>query len=286
MALGQVQINNLNLMQGPINEIERHLLFVGKGVGKNDDTVLTVTTDTELDDVLGNDASTLKTQLNAAKVNAGQNWIATVVPLKDGTTWQAGVDLAMKSTNVEGVVLTDPVSAVDDVTEAQTKAEEIMGEYFRPLFFILTTAELDKENQTWSQWSALVKNLVSDVAAPNVSVVPALYSDIQGAYAGRLCDRSVTVADSPIRVQTGGLIGNYGSKPTDSNEDELTMGILTDLALARLSVPQWYASTPGLYWGDGAMLDVPGGDYQVIENLRVVPQSHASCIPTGRLSHW
>ena len=32
----------------------------------------------------------------------------------------------------------------------------------------------------------------------------------------------------------------------------------------------WYPDYDGIYWADGRTLDAEGGDYQVIENLRVV----------------
>ncbi len=279
MALGQVQINNLNQMQGPVADIENHLAFIGRGTGEGEDTVLLVNTNTDLDKVLGAAASTLKTQLEAAKVNAGQNFVATVVPLASGTTWQDGVDLVMRAGTVEAFVITDPVSDAAVVADMQTKAAEIMGQYMRPVFFIATGAGIDTENETWSDYGARVKNLVSDVSAQNVMVVPTLYGADQGALAGRLCNRSVTVADTPMRVQTGALIGAFTSKPVDSTSRELDMAILTDLANARLSVPQWYPDIPGVYWGDGALLDVPGGDYQVIENLRVVQKAMRRVYP-------
>ncbi|EPN24555.1 prophage PSPPH06 tail sheath protein [Pseudomonas syringae pv. actinidiae ICMP 19070] len=49
--------------------------------------------------------------------------------------------------------------------------------------------------------------------------------------------------------------------------------MLSQLDAARLSVPQTYPDYPGTYWGDGNMLDTPGSDFQVIENLRVVDKA-------------
>lgn len=280
MALGQVQINNLNLMQGPVAEIEHHFLFVGRGSGTSEDTVLSVNTDTDLDAVIGSSDSTLKSQLQAAKLNAGQNWVATVVPLASGTTWQDGVDMAMAAGAVEAVVVTDPVSSSSDVAAMHAKAAEIMGQYMRPLFFIATGAGIDGSSESWSDYTARVKNLVNDVAAANVMVVPTIYGPDQGALAGRLCNRSVTVADTPMRVQTGGLIGSeFANKPADNTSRELDMAILKDLADERLSVPQWYPDIAGIYWGDGVLLDIQGGDYQVVENLRVVQKAMRRVYP-------
>jgi hypothetical protein len=41
----------------------------------------------------------------------------------------------------------------------------------------------------------------------------------------------------------------------------------------RLSCPQGYTDYPGMFWGDCNLLDEPGGDYQVIENLRVIDKA-------------
>ena len=47
----------------------------------------------------------------------------------------------------------------------------------------------------------------------------------------------------------------------------------------RFSVPQWYPDYDGTYWGDCNMLDVDGGDYQVVENLRVVQKAMRRIYP-------
>ncbi|MCP3944517.1 MAG: DUF2586 family protein, partial [Desulfobacteraceae bacterium] len=59
----------------------------------------------------------------------------------------------------------------------------------------------------------------------------------------------------------------------------ITMDHLKELDAARFSVPQWYPDYPGKYWGDCNMLDVPGGDFQVVENLRVVQKAMRKVYP-------
>jgi hypothetical protein len=72
-----------------------------------------------------------------------------------------------------------------------------------------------------------------------------------------------------MRVATGSVSG-LGQAPADSTSKPLQLATLSVLAIKRLSVPQWYPDFAGIYWGDGSTLDAEGGDYQYIENLRVV----------------
>jgi hypothetical protein len=74
-------------------------------------------------------------------------------------------------------------------------------------------------------------------------------------------------------------VGEWSQRPVDNTGRKLDMAILQDLDRARFSVPQWYPDYPGMYWGDGNMLDVPGGDYQVVENLRVVQKAMRKVYP-------
>ena len=82
-----------------------------------------------------------------------------------------------------------------------------------------------------------------------------------------------------MRVATGALVGTWSVKPADVDGREIDMSILADLDKARFSVPQWYPDYDGMYWGDGNVLDVDGGDYQVIENVRVVQKAMRRIYP-------
>ena len=269
MAIGGVQINNLNRMQGPLNEVERYFLYIGAGT-KNQGKILTADNGTDFDELLGTDDSTLKTQLIAARQNAGQNWGAVVYVLGASEDWDSAVDICMAQVTVETIVVTEPISASTDLEAMFAKSQDIMGEYQRPLFFIAASRKIDTDTEDWSQYLTEQKKLTDGVAGNQVMVVPTLWGHDQGTLAGRLCNRAVTVADSPMRVATGPLVGEWGDKPVDSNDREIDMSILKELDAARFSVPQWYPDYDGMYWADGNMLDVEGGDYQVVENLRVV----------------
>lgn len=284
--LGRVQINKLNLIQGPLPSIENFFLFVGQGVGVGTGRLITLNQDTDLDAVLGGAPSRLKADIAAARLNAGQNWSACVLPLDAALqadawadAWQDAVDFAMLHTSVEAVALTDPITRKADVEAMQAKAEGIMARYMRPLFFMGRTPEFDAETQTWGDYVTACGPLLSGVAADQCMISCTIWGPELGTLAGRLCNRSVTVADSPMRVATGPLLGAWAEKPVDKDGRTLDMSVLEALDRARFSVPQWYPDYPGTYHGDGNVLDVPGGDFQAIENLRVVQKGMRRVYP-------
>ncbi len=124
------------------------------------------------------------------------------------------------------------------------------------------------KEQDWSTYETELATLQEGIKAESVSLIPQLFANLVGAYAGRLCNRSVSVADSPCRVKTGAVVG-LGNKPKDKDGVELPLATLQTLEQNRYSVPMWYPDYDGTYWADGRTLDAEGGDYQVIENLRV-----------------
>ncbi len=277
MSLGTVQINKLNLMQGALPSIEFHFLFIGIGT-TNPGSVLSVGVETDLDVALGAGDSVLKTQVTAAKQNAGQNWSAGVMPIAAETDWADAVDFAMETTTCEAIVLVDPVADKTDLEAMQTKTREIMAQYMRPVFF-MAAARGPNDTETWATYIAAIKPITDGIAADQVCVVPYLWGHDLGTLAGRLCDRSVTVADTPMRVATGPLAGIWGNKPVDKDGVAINMAHLKELDTNRFSIPQWYPDYPGTYWGDCNILDVPGGDYQVVENLRVVQKAMRRIYP-------
>ncbi len=272
MSLGKVTVNNLNLSQGEVSAVERYFLFIGQG-DTNQGKLLTLSTDSDLDTLLGSDDSNLKTQIQAAMDNGGEDWFACAWPIASDGSWKDAVDAAMKQVSVEAIVITDAISASTDLEDMQTKATSIMNTYRRPVWFMGVARQIDAETEAWADYQTAIKPLTTGLACENVMVVPMLWGPEPGTLAGRLCDSSVTVADTPMRVATGALEGEWSSKPTDKDGQEIDLAILKDLDAARFSVPQWYPDYDGMYWADGNLLDVDGGDYQVIENLRVVQKA-------------
>ncbi|WP_146449935.1 DUF2586 domain-containing protein [Vibrio kanaloae] len=271
MATGKVEVNNLNLGQGGIPEIERHLLFIGKTdraelLGK----VTRVNNMTNLDEVVADDA--LGANVKAAQLNGKQNWTGAIFGLGADDTWAAAVDLANKTDSFEGVCIVDVVKSKDDFTAMQDKATELTSKLGRWVFFLAACAGIDTtedNGQTWADYETGLLALVKDVSANMVTPVPQLNGNNVGVLAGRLCDRAVTVADSPMRVSTGSLLG-LGEMPVDKDGKALEMSTISVLADARYSLPQWYADMEGVYWTDATTLEAKGGDYQFLEYVRPV----------------
>ena len=75
-----------------------------------------------------------------------------------------------------------------------------------------------------------------------------------------------------MRVATGPLL-SLGPTPSDSEGFPLPSAIRAELDAARFSVSQTYPDYPGVFWGDANMLDAPGSDFQVVENLRLTDKA-------------
>ena len=185
----------------------------------------------------------------------------------------------MELARVEGVALTEPLSAVADIEAMQAKSERIMAKYMRPVWFAGRAPAFDADSQSWEEYATAIKPLTADVAADACLVTPTIWGPELGTLMGRLCNAAVTVADSPMRVATGALVGSWTERPVDKSGRRLDMSVLEDLDKARFSVPQWYPDYEGMYWADGNVLDVNGGDFQVIENVRVVMKAMRRVYP-------
>lgn len=266
---GSVQVNNLNLGQGSFPEVERTFLFIGVAP-KNQNKVLSVDTQTDLDVALGVADSVLKTNIEAAKVNAGQNWQAFVMPLASDADILDAIDTAMLTCSPEIVVVTTTgaTATANDVEAYHAKAMGIRGEYGRQVAFLLATTGIDTDNQTWADYFADKEDLIDSISANRVAVIPQLHGNDLGVLAGRLCDRNTSIADSPMRVRTGTLIA-LGEAPVDSEGVVLPEATLSNLSRVRYSTVQHYPDYPGVYWADCPMLEVPTGDYKVVEYLRI-----------------
>ena len=271
MALGQVGVNNQNLGQGEIQGVERHFLFVGlAGVADEESQLYSVNAQTDLTEILADSA--LREQVIAAQLNAGQNWTAAVYPLAEAETIEAAIDNANQVQSFESVVVCDVQTSKESISAIHDKVFSLQATLGRFVSAIVALAGIDKATQTWPQYEAAMVAIIDTLACHLVVPVPQLHGNNVGVLAGRLCSRAVSIADSPMRVATGSVMG-LGAAPDDINENLLPLSSLSTLANARLSVPQWYPDLEGMYWGDGSTLDATGGDYQVIENVRVVHQA-------------
>lgn len=271
MAQGQVSVNNLNLGQGPVTAIERHFLFIGpatKNVGK----LLALNTQSDLDTELGVAASDLKTQITAARNNGGDRWACAAAPLAADGEWQTALDQAQSAgLSVEAVVITKPVSAKADLEAMHTAAVNLINRHGRRVFVMAASAGITPALD-WSAYRDERRALLRDLAAPRVLIVPQLHGNDLGILAGRLANAAVSIADSPMRVATGALIG-LGPTPVDKDGEPLSSATLAELDKMRFSVPQHYPDYPGVFWGDANLLDAPGSDFAEVENLRIVDKA-------------
>ncbi|MGD8170070.1 DUF2586 domain-containing protein [Vibrio sp. TRT 21S02] len=268
MATGKVEVNNLNLGQGDIPEIERHLLFIGiTSKAELQGKVTRVSAMTDLSGVVAEDE--LGANVIAAQLNGKQNWTAAIYGLTAPELWTGAVDEANKTDSFEGIVLVDKTTDKAAFDDMMAKHNELVSKLGRWVFILAAVPGIDSDTQTWSEYETAMLALVKDVAANMVVPVPQLHGNNIGVLAGRLCDRSVTVADTPMRVATGNVLG-LGDAPVDSAGKKLEMSTIEALAIARYSVPQWYADYEGIYWTDATTLEAKGGDYQYLEYVRPV----------------
>ncbi|ENF1568030.1 DUF2586 family protein [Salmonella enterica] len=285
MTFPQVVINQLNTRQGGKRDIARTLLMVGEHTTIIPPTPVTAQTD--LDTLLSTDASPLRNNLQAFLDNAGQSamiWLATLQKTQPAGkaqtaqsdavagTWIDVVRTAQATVSAEGVVVVLNDATTDDINKAQQLREELINKYQRWTWFILAVRGCGT-GEKWAEYVTAMTALQKGIAAYAVQLTPMLFGNEPGLLAGRLCNPSVTIADSPARVATGALV-NMGrnDKPQDSDKRELDIATIKALNMARFSVPTWYPDYEGYYWADGVTLDVDGGDYQAIEYLRVADE--------------
>ncbi|EEV9022321.1 DUF2586 family protein [Escherichia coli] len=284
MTWPSVTINQYNTYSSTPEGIENTLLFVGKAK-KNNGNVMPVNANSDLDALLGSNECALKNCVQAALLNAGQNafFYVCVLPEQEGSgestprtsteLWRNAILKAQETISAEGIVLTEPVSTKDEINAAQALRQSITEKYQRWVWFILTVSANDR-TQSWAEYIATLTTLQKGIAAPQVMLVPEIFGNEPGVLAGRLCNSAVTIADSPARVATGALSGlKTTTRPTDKDGMPVDLDTLQALAGARYSVPMWYADYDGLYWADGVTLEVNGGDYNVIEHVRIADKA-------------
>lgn len=282
MTWPTVTVSQKNRYNGTTNDVERVVLFVGYG-DTNTGKTQVLNTGSDLNKALGDGDSLLKQIVAAAANNAGQNWFAYVHVMpepdkadpeyKADADWMNAVTLAQSVASVEGVVLafdTTEKATINRATEMRTTLQAKFGRF---VWFALAVAGPD-DAESWADYLPRMAELENGIASSGVQLVPRLWGSEPGVLAGRLCNRSVTVADSPARVATGAVTAlGSDTLPKDGTGAEIDLAVLQSLQASRYSVPMWYHDYDGIYWSDGRTLDVEGGDYQVIENVRVVDKA-------------
>ena len=173
--------------------------------------------------------------------------------------------------------MADPVSSKSEFENMHAKAESMIGKYQRRVHFLACYPGIDSSTQTWSAYATAANGATDNVAADRVCAVALLYPEFLGALAGRLANKAVTVADSPMRVATGALIGAYAQRPQDKDRQPLTKAVLKQLHdTGRYCVPTWYEDYDGTYTSDATTLAPVTSDYNVLENLRLTDKAARS----------
>lgn len=270
MAIGQVTVNNINLNQAEPTAVERLFLFIGQAT-LQPGAIVPVNTQSDFYKLFG--AGTLPDTLTSALLNAASDWNALAVALDDSLTWQTALTKVLKAGyGIEGVIICDPISTSAAVTELNNQALLALNSYEQRLFMLAPCVGINSDEQTWPDYIEAIKPLVAGLVADRVALVPQLHGNNLGILAGRLANSRASIADSPMRVATGALIG-IGETPVDKNGDILDMATITQLDGLRFSVPQTYTGYSGWYWADCNLLANETSDYQVIENLRVTDKA-------------
>lgn len=281
MAIGQTTLSQQNTNSGSITGVENTVLIIGFNDENSADAVTdsavfrlhTIGQQTDLDTILGAADSPLKTTIEAAKLNAGPLFTAYVIPLYTGgyDDWYTALETALEAPHdiePEMVFLTDPVTNTDiDTLQAAGVAAEL--EFAKYLTIHAPAAAIDPATQSWDEWITATKAINSGEVADRVHLIPITHEQNVGVILGRLVNENTSIADTPMRVQSGAVLG-LGDAPADKNGNPLTMAHIKELADNRFSVPQWYTGKDGIYWADHTSLDAAGGDFAVIENRRVI----------------
>lgn len=267
MAQGKVSVAAIQTGSGAVKEVERTVLLVGIAP-QNHGQILAINAQSDFDALLGDADSPLKTQLNAWVRNGDELVSGYAIPHADGDNILGLIDKAMEQDiSPEIIVVCTPVTGKAELEAYQAKNLEILSKYARYVRTLIAAPGIES-NQSWTELVTALQPIVDGVVGDRIAVVPLLFGDELGAVTGRLCKRSVTIADSPMRTQTGAM--SLLPLPVDKDGQPLTNATTTALDAQRFSCTQTYADFDGIYFGDVNMLDAEGGDFQKIEHGRIV----------------
>ena len=155
-----VQINNLNQMQGPVTEVERHLLFIGSAAS-NTGKLLSLNTQSDLDQLLGAADSELKANLLAARDNAGQNWTAAAYVLPTDQSWLDAVRGSQQTQSFEGVVVLGQAWDAASINAAHALNQELIAKWGRWQFILLAVPGINATGEGAQDWSAYEATLAA-----------------------------------------------------------------------------------------------------------------------------
>lgn len=269
MAQGTVNIYDRNLDQVTPAGVEKNTVFLDLYSGKDTGGYISVNSKTNLDDALGATDSVLKKQVRAAQLNGGPEWFAQCrsIPF-DEVASDFSILLEGASPEIIAVIVgRDPNDIGIEFAALSMIANDFINNHSTRAIFLFDVRGINPTTETWAAYETSLVNNIAGKISYRVGVVPNLYGTELGAVAGRLCRGDISIADSPMRVATGPMLG-LGEPPVDMDGVPLPSATLAALDAARFSVVQTYRDYPGIYFGDLNLLDSPTGDFQVIEYLR------------------
>ncbi|WP_299002317.1 DUF2586 domain-containing protein [uncultured Shewanella sp.] len=271
MAQGKVSVAALNTGSGATKEVERTMLFVGVAATVSEQ-IEPINAQSDFDAQFGEADSDLKTQLKAWVRNGDDLVSGYALAINESDNVFDAINKAMdENIYPEMIAICLPVTGKAEVEAYQGAALEMLSKHARYLRLLIAVPGIDSLTQTWSEYNASLTPISDGVVAVNVALIPQIHGDELGAVAGRLCKRSVTIADSPMRVLTGAM--SLSPAPLDKNGAPLTNATLAALDAQRFSCTQYYPGFDGTYFGDVQLLDAEGGDFQTIEIGRIVDKA-------------
>ena len=287
MAVGKVTVTQEDNNGGGITEVERKVLWLGEADAQYAEQLYTINAQTNLDDLLGELESDLKTNIAASMLNAGPNFTAYVFPIMEGGeglyTWDEALLKLIDEPydlDFEMVALTMPPYTPEHVEFYQAVCDNVLS--FAQKYITIHVAlpgleEFGEAAESWEDFGFRVKQFQNEIVAERVHLVPQIDGNNLGVVVGRLVNDKYSIADSPMRVASGavkslGFVpgGEFYARPEDRNGEVLSSALIEELSNNRFSVPQKYAGLNGTYWADHMSLAEVGSDFQVYENLRVL----------------
>jgi len=275
MTDATVTVNNQNQNQGAFDDVERKALFIGvgtKGMGR----VLSLNTQSDLDDLLGSEASVIRTVIGAAKLNGGQNWFAQAVALESAGDWSDSIDEAIETVDPELLVFCDVASDKAAINAIKDKVESFLTTHAKRCQALIAVRSINTDEEageTWSGYEAAMIALQDGLEAERVFLVPQLHENTDiGILAGRLCRHEQSIADSPQRTKTGSIFG-LGAAPVDKDGKPLRDATLANLRANRMNCVKRYVGKDGTYFGNYNSLAGQASDFQNGEWLRLADKA-------------
>ena len=275
MALGKVTVTTGAQGPGAFPAIEGVGLFLGEasaGLG----ATAPLGPGSDLATLFG--VGNLVDTLEIARANAGPRWQCFAHGHTGAQSWSDVIDAALVACDPEFIVVCRPVSSGTELSDLQTQAETLLAQA-RRVFIVAAFRGIDNTPTTgdasWAAYFTACQTITTGIAASRVLVTPLVWGGEQGALAGRLARfASEKISRSPMRVRSG-AIASAGSKPVAANnaDEALSLATLEALDGERFTVFQWYEGREGVYLADGNTLEATGGDFPVIEWLRVTDKA-------------